>query len=133
MEEALLNFHKEMAENEKRKEAANAAYSRHAAHHALLKKRGEMPDFSKVLGSAIGDEFSDELLEIARSEFGPMREAAIEARSLAAGLSRAGRTHHVGFTAQAIDANTLAAKATWDKGIDTWCAAIDARITGSAI
>jgi len=132
MEKALLNFHKEMVEEEKRKEAANAAYSRHAAHHALLKKRGEMPDFSKVLGSAIGDEYSDELLEIARSEFGPMREAAIEARSLAAGLSRAGRTHHVGFNVQAIDANTLAAKAIWDEGVDRWCAGIDARITGSA-
>ena len=132
MEKALINYHKEMVENEKRKEAANAAYSRHAAHHAMLKKKGEMPDFAKVLGSAIGDEHSDELLEIARSEFGPMRAAATEARALAAGLSYAGRTRHVGFNVQSIDANTMAAKAIWEEGIDRWCAGINARITGSA-
>ena len=61
-----------------------------------------------------------------------MREAVIEARSLAAGLSYAGRTHHAGFNAQAIDANTLAAKAIWEKGIDRWCAGINARTVGSA-
>ena len=75
MKKSLINYHKEVVGNEKRKEAANAAYSRHAAHHALLKKKGEMPDFSRVLGSTSRDEYSDELLEIARSEFGPMREA----------------------------------------------------------
>ena len=49
MEKALLNYHKEMIANEKRKAEANASYSRHSAHHATLKKRGEMPDFAKVL------------------------------------------------------------------------------------
>ena len=49
MEKGLLNSHKEMIASEKRKEAANTTYSRHSAHHAMLKKRGEMPDFAKVL------------------------------------------------------------------------------------
>ena len=61
-----------------------------------------------------------------------MRAAATEARALAAGLSYAGRTRHVGFNVQSIDANTMAAKAIWEEGIDRWCAGINARITGSA-